>query len=246
MLLGDLSLSTFEYEEIYPHVFVYKNFFPDHQRLYEVLKYSSFNSGGKFVLSEWKDWFIFGSYCYEKNIFHSNNRILNDPKNETPIQFDDFFNEEYYLSLRVKGAVMQAISHYIGVNGVILPKKSYFVKPNYAKYKPEVVIGFNKTQEMTMNFHTDYAIGEWFWETENFLITSTTYMNDDYDGGEICFFVNGDFVTYKPKAGDILVFPSGSPLYSPGRNPYFHGVQKVYNGEKYLIRSYVKYPQKRK
>lgn len=246
MIVGDLSLSKFEYQEIYPHIFVYKNFFPDHKRLYQVLKDSSYNSDGKFVLSEWKDWFVFGSYCYEKNIDYSNDRLLNNFYNETPVQFDGLFNEEYNLTLRVKGAAVQAISHYIGANSVKLPENSFFSKPNYAKYRPEIVIGFNKTQEMTMNFHTDYNIGEWFWENENFLITSTIYMNDNYNGGEICFFINGDFVTYKPAAGDVLVFPSGSPLYAPDNNPYFHAVNKVYDGEKYLIRSYVKYPQKRK
>ena len=54
---------------------------------------------------------------------------------------------------------------------------------------------------------------------------------DDYDGGDICFYINGDFVNYKPKAGDILVFPSGMP--------YYHGVKTIRNGNKFFIRNFI-------
>lgn len=249
MLLGDLEISNFSYKQIYPHIFVYKNLFPDNKRLYSILKESSINGDGESFLSKWTDWFVFGSYAYEKGF---DALSLIEKHNEQKLnQFGidllkEFCKEELYLITRVKGRISQALMHYIGANSVILPENSYIAKPNYAKYKPEVVIGYLNSNELTMNYHTDYGIGEWFWENENFLITSTTYMNDDYDGGEITFFINGDIVTYKPEAGDILVFPSGSPLYAPDKNPYFHGVKKVVGNEKYLIRSYIKYPQKRK
>lgn len=215
------------------------------------LKQSSATSNGKYVLYEWKDWFVFGSYADERDIFFHDKSIklsevidgISSEAYENK-KAEGLFNDELYLSLRVKGSINKVFSHYIGANNVKLPENTYMTKPNYAKYKPEVTIGYVDGKELTMNYHTDYAMGEWFWENQNFLITSTTYMNDDYEGGEISFFINGDIVNYKPEAGDILVFPSGSPLYAPGKNPYFHGVHKVKNGEKYLIRSYVKYPQK--
>lgn len=244
MLLGDLTLPKFEYIEIYPHIFIYKNLFPDHKRLYDVLKESSINGIGKYLLNKWKDWFVFGSYVDEKDISFQQNSILVDSKKQEISETDGFFNEELYLVLRVKGAVNRAMCHYIGANNVDLPHDAYMTKPNYAKYYPDVTLGFLHDQELTMNYHTDYLMGEWFWENQNFLITSTTYMNDDYESGEISFFIDGDIVTYKPEAGDVLVFPSGSPLYAPAKNPYFHGVQKIKSGEKYLIRTYVKYPQK--
>lgn len=221
-----------------------KTFFQIIKGYIGALKESSAITDGTRLLDKWSDWFVFGSYSFEKDIFLNKNSIIVDAERQEDIKFDGLFNEEFYLSIRVKGCINQAFSHYIGANNVKLPENAYIAKPNYAKYQPEVTIGYIDGKELTMNYHTDYAMGEWFWENQNFLITSTTYMNDDYENGEISFFINGDIITYKPEAGDILVFPSGSPLYAPDKNPYFHGVHKVRKGEKYLIRSYVKYPQK--
>jgi len=55
------------------------------------------------------------------------------------------------------------------------------------------------------------------------------YLNDDYDGGEIIFPRFG--VIYKPKANDLLVFPS-SYVYN-------HSVNNVYNGHRYAVVSWL-------
>jgi hypothetical protein len=55
-------------------------------------------------------------------------------------------------------------------------------------------------------------------------------LNDDYEGGEISFLNEDDseVVTWRPKAGDVIVFPSGSP--------FFHGVHPVLSGNRYIVR----------
>jgi hypothetical protein len=55
------------------------------------------------------------------------------------------------------------------------------------------------------------------------------YLNDDYQGGEICF----DFIDikYSPKKGDIIIFPS-SYIYR-------HHVEKVTNGTRYCIADFM-------
>ena len=87
-----------------------------------------------------------------------------------------------------------------------------------------------------MNYHTDFIKSEADMPGRKFLITCTTYINDDYDGGSVEFYItdNGDTVSYKPKAGEILVFPSGEP--------YYHGVTNIHNGEKFFIRNFVMSP----
>ena len=52
-------------------------------------------------------------------------------------------------------------------------------------------------------------------------------------GGDIEFFVDGKTYNHKPKAGDILVFPS--------QEPYYHGVKTIKNGYKYFIRNFITY-----
>jgi hypothetical protein len=62
------------------------------------------------------------------------------------------------------------------------------------------------------------------------IATLNTYVNDDYEGGKINFFYVGDpkfKVSYKPKAGDMIMYPSGWPIT--------HGVQKAYGNDRYVL-----------
>lgn len=65
------------------------------------------------------------------------------------------------------------------------------------------------------------------------IITGTLYLNDEYEGGEISFLNEFDntIISYKPKQGDLIVFPSAKP--------FFHAAQKINNADKYLIRNFV-------
>ena len=55
-------------------------------------------------------------------------------------------------------------------------------------------------------------------------ISVVFYLNDEYEGGEIHFENQG--VTIKPKAGDIVVFPS--------KLPYLHESKPILSGVKYM------------
>lgn len=55
-------------------------------------------------------------------------------------------------------------------------------------------------------------------------ISVVFYLNDEYEGGEIHFENQG--VTIKPKAGDIVVFPS--------KLPYLHESRPILSGVKYM------------
>lgn len=224
-----------EYEEIYPLIFVYKNLLEDHNHLTEIIKNSEKESNGRFYLREWNEWFVFGTYADEKRAGDESDKMHN------------MYENEMYLCNRIKQSAMSAVSHYVGKLNIDLPEGSYLTIPNYAKYVPGVLVGIHENANddgsdrvLNMNYHTDYAIGEWYWPHDKFFITCTTYINDDYDGGELRFFVDGKIITYKPEAGDIVVFPSGSPLY-PGTHPYFHAVGQVENGDKFFTRTYVKH-----
>ena len=82
-----------------------------------------------------------------------------------------------------------------------------------------------------MQYHTDFIISQKDMPGEKFHTTCTFYINDNYNGGDIEFFVDGKFVNHKPSAGDLLVFPSGEPFY--------HGVKTIPDGNKFFIRNFV-------
>lgn len=227
----------FEYEEIYPKIFVYKKLFPDHQNLHGIMQSAEQSSTDESFLTKWTDWFVFGKYCHSRFPDSAIKNIIETVSNKNNFDSQKIINEAV-LSTRLNQGVTSAISHYVALNNVRLPENSYITDQNIARYDAnlDVACGLG----MSMNYHTDYSIGEWYWPGEKFLITATTYINDDYDGGEIVFLVEDEIIPYKPKAGEILVFPSGSPLY-PGGQPYFHAVNTVKNGNKFLVRMYVKY-----
>lgn len=109
------------------------------------------------------------------------------------------------------------------------------------------------TKEMTLPFHTDFYQAEEFKPGLKAEYTITMYLNEDYDGGEIDFrifngneneirVIDGELhsadpnygeipaIAYRPKAGDIIIFPS--------RVPFYHGVRRVSTGMKYFARMF--------
>jgi predicted 2-oxoglutarate/Fe(II)-dependent dioxygenase YbiX len=60
------------------------------------------------------------------------------------------------------------------------------------------------------------------------------YVNDDYEGGEIFFRIQG--VKVKPKAGDLFIFPSNFM--------YPHQAMPVQSGTKYSIVTMLDYSNK--
>lgn len=108
------------------------------------------------------------------------------------------------------------------------------------------------TKNHTLPFHTDFN-QEHSIKIPNAEYTITIYLNDDYVGGEIDYrifngtihemdMIDGELVSkdpsygeipkiaYRPKAGDIIIFPS--------RPPYYHGVRRVESGIKKFVRMF--------
>lgn len=221
-----------KYIEIYPYIHVYKNLLPDSKELTQIMQESEKeNVNG--LISEWTDWAVFGKYSHVNGIQKLKNFLANNLKSDKNI---DLYLDEVYLMERLSQSNIAALTDYIVRNNVPVPDNAYIPNPNLGRYNPGVDTGEGKA----MQFHTDYALGEWYWPGEKFLITCTTYLNDDYEGGEIVFAIKEDIISYKPEAGDILVFPSGAPSF-PGGEPYFHGVSVVENSSKLLIRNYLRY-----
>jgi len=214
-------MSNLEYVEIYPRVDVYRNVLKDPQALYNTMKKSETTSEGKFLLKTWDPWAHFGTYSQIKNPLEIDEASKNEP----------MFLEEKDFADQVQQAYDAVLSDYIERHGIELKPGWHFSGCSFSKYTDQVDTLSNK---MTMQYHTDFIISERDMPGSKFQITCTMYINDDYDGGDIEFFVDGNIINHKPKAGDILVFPSDEP--------YFHGVKTIYNGEKFFVRNFVMYP----
>lgn len=229
---------TLKFEEIYPKIFVYKNPFKDLNLLKKVIIESEQNPEGS-ILGDWKGWYTFGK---ETNMLNFD-RGTDSERNKQEKEMWDDVREVFYLTTQ----------HYSEIHNVPIEKDKIvhdsvedkqmnlwqLMGPSICKYEVEGGIDDNSV-DLAMHMHTDYQQ-----EYENhrgykFTVTCTMYLNDNYEGGGLEFLVGDNkLFYYKPKAGDVLVFPAGDPNYlsEPGEL-YRHGVKKVYGNPKYFIRNH--------
>jgi hypothetical protein len=146
-----------------------------------------------------------------------------------PEHHEDLYREELAKSWYL------ATKFYTEYTGHTLP--NWTCQPwGIARYIPDEDLINDK--ELVMNYHTDYMPNDEESEGDKFAITGVLYPNDDYEGGEISFRIAQPDGTrkefsIKPKAGDLVMFPSGPP--------YYHGVKRIYGSPKYIVRLYWMY-----
>jgi hypothetical protein len=94
----------------------------------------------------------------------------------------------------------------------------------------------NNESKYTIGVHTDWHNHRSDEPGPKQILTYTIYINDDYEGGEIDFIdeSNEHLIVYKPKRGDITVFPAG--------RPYWHGARAATSDvNKIFIRTFAIY-----
>jgi hypothetical protein len=204
--------------ELLPKVRVYQGLLPDVDKLLDIMKASERDSNGQYFFTPWVKWGTFGIYSHQKHI------------GQLPFSDHPREQEEKYLSDRTFEAYNIALEHYKKTYNIDFPNTASLQKSSFSKYDGNLPKPKNN---LAMQYHTDFIISERDMPGSKFLLTCTTYINDDYEGGEIEFYFDDKFYPYKPKAGDLMIFPS--------QEPYWHGVKAVNNGHKYLVRNYLVY-----
>jgi hypothetical protein len=111
---------------------------------------------------------------------------------------------------------LQAVKHYTHTYNI--GELRYWEATNYVKYGPG-----QHFQE-----HHDHGF------SYNCVVSLVAFPNDDYEGGELAFSIQG--VTIKPKAGDLYVFPSNFM--------YPHRAMPVLSGTKYSMVTMLDYSDK--
>ena len=208
-----------EFKEIYPKIIVYKNMFPEIERMNKIVVDSEKNSMGKYYFKDWSRWAIFGTYTQKKN-------------GDELYEKGQIYDDEKFLDSIILRASKDVLAHYKDYTSLELPESATFNSQSFSKYDTNAEV--EEGRNLVMHYHTDFIISEKDMPGQKFLLTCTTYLNDNYEGGEVEYYINGDTIKYKPEKGDILMFPSGLP--------YYHGVKQVTEGNKYFVRNFVTYP----
>jgi hypothetical protein len=225
---ANTDLMNFEYEEIHDFIFVYNKLLPNHEEIYRSLRESKARNSDENFYAKWTPWYSFGSMA-----------LIKEGDGDPEIS-----NFERRCYRETTTAIHEAMRHYQGVNGISDPNTGdelpILTMPGPCTYH-EYSSNSDINDPKAMSYHVDFMPETVNFPGEKFMITSCTYPNDDYEGGEIEFWADGKAIKYKPKAGDILVFPSGNPIFPGDGRPYFHSVCATGKGEKWLFRSFAKY-----
>jgi predicted 2-oxoglutarate/Fe(II)-dependent dioxygenase YbiX len=211
------EINDLVFDEIYPNVLVYRNMLSNPKKAYEIMSRSEASSEGKYYLAAWTPWAQFGTYTQAK----WGTEVDNAEKGQ-------IFDEEKVFVEEINIAYNKAISHYTKHTGLPMPADASFSGHSYCKYFDQID---DLRNNMTMQYHTDYIVSQRDMPGPKFHTTCTFYVNDDYDGGDLEFYIDNNIINHKPKAGDLVVFPS--------TDPYYHGVKRIENGNKYFVRNFV-------
>lgn len=221
-------IGSIDFKKLDPNIFVYKNPFKDLDNLLLFLK-----------TKQWDNWYTFGEiYKVLKDKPFSSDTFPSDIEWKDYLEVSNMSNEEneifnifYNLTKHYLASLDLSFENYLCSNIDVC--KYYDANQNNKKINDATLMQNNL--KYTMHFHTDYPQESINCPGNKQMVTCNMYLNDDYDGGEIEFKVflkDGSFnrITYKPDAGDVIIFPS--------KPPYWHGVRETTNGEKQFVRSF--------
>ena len=214
-------MNKVDYSIIYPNIYVYHNAINNPQLVVEQIKKDN----------SWTDWYTFGKVIRnEQDLLYSDNNFPSLKQwqeiSETQTGYLKELLESFY----------KVTNDYVQITNFNLPNWEFSL-PNICEYNPES----NLHKDYAMHYHTDYQLEYADFPASKPGLTVTMYLNDTYAGGSLLFKIknketgNVDSCSYKPKAGDIVIFPS--------KDPYYHAVESVHEDNKYFVRSFWQYYQ---
>lgn len=193
----------------------------------------------------WDGWFKFGSQVKAEAVMHGP-LVKNNSEFPTIEEWHNSMVEDEYISHRIADPYKQELSKSMYSASKFYVDYTKHTQPSWimkawtlAKYTPDVDV--IDDGNLAMNYHTDYVLKESDTPGDKFAVTAVFYPNDEYIGGEISFKLVGEEavlkqIDYKPKAGDLIMFPSN--------HPYYHGVRRIAGTPKYITRMYWLYDYK--
>lgn len=158
------------------------------------------------LIMKWMPWYTFGlrskvSEKYVDPVHHEYNKEQYDFREKVKGIINDIFYD--YANDYKDSQWPEFIDHWyidqqFGFSEIEILK--HYVKPSH---------------EYAILFHTDRHEHRIDIAGGKQIITFTMYLNDDYTGGEVEFIDEAEnkLISYKPKAGDVTVFPAGLPFW---------------------------------
>jgi hypothetical protein len=216
---------------IAPQIVVYKNMFKHSKEIIDLLNKNLYPS----YFGEWKDWYSQGLRrgAYPKDFY-----LVDNNKEE-------YLSEELSYIAEVNECMNFIRKDYLndfGKDSGIWPSfiddwdslynnnNEYYI--DFFRYEIEKEMKVHDTG-LIMQYHVDEVPVPGERKSERHVATVNFYLNDDYEGGEICVYdsVSNKSYMYKPLPGDAVIMPSTEPFY--------HGVMPFKKHDRYFLRAFI-------
>lgn len=212
-------------KQIMPKVMVYRDAIPDIDIIFKIIQNSESLNDESLLIEPWKQWDedngIFSKLSKESTLIGNKDGSTLEQQQYVRDTLNKLISDisEDYLSMWKNVGTWKDVESFEDLERSSLD-----------------LLKYNQTDNrkiLAMDYHTDNKEYVADRRDHKQVITFTVYLNDDYEGGDISYINEEDqlLVTYKPKKGDVTIFPSGYP--------YFHGVKPVYGNNKYLARTFL-------
>lgn len=207
---------------IAPQIVVYKNILKDVSAIIDMI-----DSGNEV---QWEKWYENGSRSSLD--FNRASGEDSSPAKDICDAFD-YVAKDYIEEFSGENGIWPSfIKNWESTN---LNKDYYQI--DFFKYNHLMFKNMKWESDLLMGYHVDEFDVDGVFKQHKNIVTINFYLNDNYEGGEICAY-NKDLdisYRYKPMAGDAVVMPSSSP--------FFHAVKPFYSNDRYFLRLFVTYDQ---
>lgn len=246
-------MSDIIYEEFLPKVFIYKNLLPNAKEMAEYADWFMESGEEHLIWRKPTEWGVFGeniafdrSWVPETTALEKFPEPTREPQqilnmNIAGTKEEEYFEKESQYLKDLVSAFEKSTRHYLNAQNIEIEEDWWMMYPAICRYNPTIeenYRGEGNVGPLAMVHHTDYEKIKADMPGDKFLVTCTMYLNDDFEGGEVEFLVDGKPYLYTPEAGDVVIFPSGHPDFLSEDYTYYHGVGAIKSGKKYFVRSF--------
>ena len=215
----------FEKIIVAPQIVIYKNIFNNSKKIIDYIEEENL----EVLVSPLEEWFNHGYRA--KSFYNKKNKSI--PVLDEISDIFEFIKNDYLNDFeKEKGIWPDWIENWDSLRN---KEDNYII--DYFKYDWKKSLD-NMQIELNgniMNYHVDEFPIEGIEKAERNIVTINFYINDNYEGGEICAYdsISNKSYKYKPSAGDVVVMPSTIPFY--------HAVKKFKGNDRYFFRLFISY-----
>lgn len=216
-----------------PQIVIYRNIFKDNEQLINLLKDDNDHS----IFSPWREWYEQG---YRRGVLFQKNTLVEDSDHDVVKSEKTYMNDICNIVEFIKKDYFEQFRKDLGIwpsfiedwNKLEEPEDEFYI--DYFRYDSTKIIDRPKDY-LLMEYHIDEFPIANEKKLRRHVATINFYLNNDYDGGEICAYdsVSNKSYQYKPMPGDVVIMPSTEPFY--------HAVKQYFNADRYFLRAFIDY-----